>query len=100
MTSGIETVYNFHHTHNRRENLALFKDLRGEFLRSNIGTDKKVLDIGCRDGELTETYYKGNEVLGVDIDSRALELAEKKLGIKTLHRDLNGDWSLPPDSLD
>lgn len=74
----------------------LLGDLRGKFLTENIGFGKKVLDIGCRDGELTGYFAKGNEVLGADIDSIALKRAEEKLGIRTIHLDLNSPWECLP----
>lgn len=73
---------------------------RGEFLSRRIGTGKKVLDIGCRDGALTAAYAKGNEVLGLDIDLDALNRAHATLGISTLHTDLNGEWGVPLKTYD
>jgi 2-polyprenyl-3-methyl-5-hydroxy-6-metoxy-1,4-benzoquinol methylase len=88
---GLETVYKEHHK-SRGEGFAVLQESRGAFLRKHIGTDKEILDIGCRDGQLTSTYHEGNNVTGVDIDSKALELAKKNLGINTIHADLNADW--------
>lgn len=62
------------------------------FLRG-IGKNKRILDIGCRDGALTQTYMEGNTVVGLDIDAVALEDAKAK-GIEAKHVDLNGDWGL------
>ena len=67
-------------------------DARGEFLRREAGTGKKILDIGCRDGALTAYYADGNEITGIDIDSSALLRAKQSLGIDTVHADLNGEW--------
>ncbi len=35
-----------------------------------------MLDLGCRDGALTQAYASGNEVVGVDADREALAAAE------------------------
>lgn len=78
----------------------LLGEERGAFLREHIGTGKRVLDIGCRDGALTGTYCEGNSVLGVDIDSEALKRAQESLGIETRYIDLNGNWALPKNSFD
>jgi 2-polyprenyl-3-methyl-5-hydroxy-6-metoxy-1,4-benzoquinol methylase len=96
---GIETVYNVHHK-GRGEGFAILMKERGEFLRRIIGTGKKVLDIGCRDGQLTSQYAFGNDVAGADIDSEALARAEKNLNIKTFHVDLNKDWEFEKNSYD
>lgn len=87
----METVYKAHHK-NRGEGFAILQEVRGAFLRKHVGTEKKVIDIGCRDGQLTSTYIEGNTVTGVDVDQGALERAEKNHGIKPIHADLNADW--------
>jgi len=93
---GLENVYSEHHK-SRGDSFAILQKERGDFLSKWIGTDKKILDIGCRDGQLTSTYMEGNEVIGVDIDSEALDKAEKRLGIKIVHADLNSDWNFIQD---
>jgi 2-polyprenyl-3-methyl-5-hydroxy-6-metoxy-1,4-benzoquinol methylase len=47
---------------------------RGPQFAAWIGTGKRVLDLGCRDGSLTRYYVEGNIVVGVDIDQQALSL--------------------------
>ncbi len=96
---GLEQVYRSHHE-KRGENFAILSNERGSFLKKHIGTDKAILDIGCRDGQLTSTYATGNMVTGADIDSVALDSAATKLGIKTVHADLNGDWPFEKQSYD
>ena len=93
---GIEDIYRHHHSTKRGVDFVVLGEERGAFLKENIGTGKKVLDIGCRDGELTKYFAEGNEVLGVDVDKVALARAEEKLGIKTLHIDLNSSWDEIP----
>ena len=100
MENSLQETYRYHHGTFRREGLAIFKDLRGEYLRARIGEGKRVLDIGCRDGALTLTYAKGNEVVAADIDSVALKALEGIMGIKTMQMDLNGTWELPAHSFD
>ncbi len=96
----LDKIYQAHHGSRGKYDQSLFKDTRGEFLHSRIGTGKIVLDIGCRDGVLTSTYAEGNDVTGVDIDSQALERAHKNLGIKTMQFNLTDDWPLPDASFD
>ncbi len=93
----LNTIYKEHHKKGGRRGMSLLKDERGNFLKEKIGVNKKVLDIGCRDGVLTETYYKNNEILGVDIDEEALEIAKNNLGIKTQTLNLYDDWNLTRD---
>ncbi|HET6453060.1 MAG TPA: methionine biosynthesis protein MetW [Armatimonadota bacterium] len=39
---------------------------RGWYLAEWIGQGKQVLDLGCRDGELTRFFAAGNKVTGAD----------------------------------
>lgn len=94
---GLNKIYSQHHKKGDRCGNSLFKEERGSFLREKIGENKKVLDIGCRDGVLTETFYKNNNVLGVDIDIEALEVAKKNLGIKIQQLNLYDELNLDKD---
>ena len=49
---------------------------------------------------LTAFYAKGNEVVGADIDRKALELSRDKLGIETVWVDLNQEWPFEENSFD
>ena len=65
------------------------------FRRYVGGPGRHVLDLGCRDGALTQAYAGGNEIVGVDADREALAEAQK-LGIETRWADL--DDALPFES--
>lgn len=97
---SLQALYQAHHERGKRYGYLFCHGARGPHLRKWIGAGKKVLDLGCRDGMLTEFYAEGNDVLGVDIDQKALELARKKLGIETLWLDLNAEWPFPPATFD
>lgn len=97
---SLKEVYATHHRERRGDSFIIQGDVRGAFLRETIGTGKNVLDIGCRDGALTGYYAKGNDVLGLDIDSDALSRAEEKFSIKTKHTDLHGDWGVSLNTYD
>lgn len=96
----LEQMYRTHHASRRGEDFALLERERGDFLRAHIGTGKRVLDIGCRDGALTKSYAEGNEVLGIDIDAVALSRAAERLGIRTRQIDLNGEWGIESATYD
>lgn len=93
MNVSLENIYKEHHTKRRGEFFLINGEARGSFLKENIGSGKKILDIGCRDGALTKWYVEGNMVTGMDIDSDALARAKGLIGIETVHEDLNGEWS-------
>ena len=94
--SRCESTYHKHHAEHSRYGFSFRVDERGPQFVSWIGTGKRILDLGCRDGSLTQYYAEGNSVTGVDIDQQALALAQAKLGIATLPLNLNED-RLPMD---
>lgn len=53
---------------------------RKELFIKLIGKGHKILEVGCRSGNLTQYFVKGNEVVGVDIDQIALKLFHERLG--------------------
>ena len=90
----LQKIYLKHHQKGDRCGMSILKEDRGNFFKEKIGENKKVLDIGCRDGILTEMYRCNNDVTGVDIDIEALKVAKDNLGIKTMELNLYGDWNL------
>lgn len=92
MNNSIQKIYESHHKKSRPENFSILEKERADLLTQNIGKGKKVLDIGCRDGNLTKYFIDGNDVLGVDIDQISLDKANKKYKIRTKVLDLNGSW--------
>ncbi len=91
MKTGNQTIYEYHNINRRGDGYSLLKKERGTLFAKTIGTGKKILDLGCRDGALTQFFINGNDVLGADIDTLALGKAAK-LGIKILHLDINNTW--------
>ena len=89
--------------HNRSERGAGFVFARPErealFRRYVGGPGQRVLDLGCRDGALTQAYLDGNEVVGVDADREALAEAAK-LGIETYWADLDQPLEFADGSFD
>lgn len=89
--------------HNRSERGAGFVFARPErealFRRYVGGPGRRVLDLGCRDGALTQAYIDGNEVVGVDADREALAEAAK-LGIETHWADLDQPLDFADASFD
>jgi 2-polyprenyl-3-methyl-5-hydroxy-6-metoxy-1,4-benzoquinol methylase len=92
MSSSVKDLYEAHHAFSRRPGFSILKEERGAFFARHIGKGKKILDLGCRDGALTQYFTEGNSVLGVDIDSVALERAVQELNIQTRVLDAHGNW--------
>ena len=100
---GLEQLSERYAEHNRSERGAGFVFARPErealFKRYVGGPERRVLDLGCRDGALTRAYLEGNEIVGVDADREALAEAAK-LGIETQWADLDQPLDLPDVSFD
>lgn len=56
-----------------------------------IGTGKRILEVGCRSGNLTQYYHRDNYVIGVDVDRNALMEFEKRLGLKSIWVDIDSE---------
>lgn len=96
----LEEIYQKHHARGSRYGYLVCHGARVPFLRKWIGTKKQILDLGCRDGILTQSYAEGNEVIGVDIDRKALQLCKERLGIETQWLDLNQEWPWEKERFD
>lgn len=101
MNNSIFQIYEFHHRLKSRQGFAMFEGQRGEIIRQQIGINKSILDIGCRDGTLTKYYSKKNKVTGVDVDKRLLAKCKNDLKIKTVLFDVNSEtWPFPKNHYD
>jgi SAM-dependent methyltransferase len=100
---GLEELSERYAKHNRDERGAGFvfagPEREALFPRYVGGPGRRVLDLGCRDGALTQTYAAGNEVVGVDADREALAEAAR-LGIETRWADLDQPLEFPDASFD
>lgn len=100
LKNDLEAVYRNHHENKGRYGYLFCHGARGKYLAEWIGVGKKILDLGCRDGMLTSYYSQGNDVIGVDIDRKALEITRNTLSVETIWADLNTEWPFLPASFD
>jgi 2-polyprenyl-3-methyl-5-hydroxy-6-metoxy-1,4-benzoquinol methylase len=87
-----KSLYEEHHSTRRSPGFSILKEERGALFAELLGSGKRVLDLGCRDGALTRYFMEGNSVLGVDVDAQALTRAHEQLGIEVRELDAHGDW--------
>lgn len=86
----VAACYERHHDAAKYE--FLFGDpARRDLLVRLIGRGQKVLDVGCRAGNLTRYYHDGNDVVGVDVDRNALDLFREELGLPAHWADLDSE---------
>ncbi len=97
-----ESLSQFYETFHRRRAKSGTVPLaeRIEFIVERVGRGKRVVDLGCRYGDLAARFVDGNEVVGVDIDREAAAACARSLGIETHVLDLNGPLGFPDASFD
>jgi 2-polyprenyl-3-methyl-5-hydroxy-6-metoxy-1,4-benzoquinol methylase len=91
-----------HEIRNRSKmgSIGVYGKEKGETFSRWLGRGKKILELGCRDGSLTELFSAGNEISGADIDASALDLFKEKFHTQGYHIDLNNDWPFGNDAFD
>jgi SAM-dependent methyltransferase len=95
----LDEAYRRHHRERRPDDFVFCGPERSALFREWLGRGKRILDLGCRSGALTQAYADGNEVVGVDVDRAALGEAAK-LGIETVWADVDEPLPFPDGSFD
>ena len=98
--SLIQSFYESHHNDGQRLKQSFLENERGILFADWIGKNKKVLDLGGRDGTLTKHFINNNNVTLADIDENALEYAKKNYQIQILKVDLNQSLPILDNSFD
>ena len=96
----LSDLYSKHHLGGNRRNQSISEEKRSQLFKKWVGKNRKVLDMGCRDGILTRHFTDQNEVTGLDIDKLALEACKKNLNIETIWADFSLQIPLPTSSFD
>ena len=96
----LSDFYSKHHLGGNRINQSISEEKRSQLFKKWAGKNKKVLDMGCRDGILTRHFIEKNEVTGLDIDQLALEACKNNLNIKTIWADFSLQIPIPTSSFD
>ncbi len=96
----VQSFYETHHKDGQRLNQSFLESIRGQLFSDWIGKNKKVLDLGGRDGTLTKHFIKKNNVTLADIDQNALEYAKKNYKVETMKVDLNQSLPFKDNSFD
>ena len=96
----VQSFYETHHKEGQRLNQSFLENIRGQLFSNWIGKNKKVLDLGGRDGTLTKHFIEKNHVTLADIDENALEYAKKTYKVETMKVDLNQSLPFKDNSFD
>jgi 2-polyprenyl-3-methyl-5-hydroxy-6-metoxy-1,4-benzoquinol methylase len=100
MSDPLAKMYQEFHSVTGKYGFSHHLTTKGEFLKSHIGTGKKVLDLGSRDGVLTEIFSHSNLVTCLEIDPKAVKLCNKRLGVTVTEHDLNYPLPFERESFD
>jgi SAM-dependent methyltransferase len=72
-------LYEEHHDESRDRGEFVFVPERIPFLVAALGSPgKRILDLGCRTGAVTQHFVPGNDVVGMDVDREALAVAARR----------------------
>ena len=96
----IEKAYGDHHYQQQRYGFSFELEKRGAIILNWVGSGKRILDVGCRDGVFTQQIMKNNVVVGIDIDANALQKCNKNLGIETIQHNINTLFPFSNESFD
>ena len=96
----VQSFYESHHKDGQRLKQSFLENTRGLLFADWIGTNKKVLDLGGRDGTLTKHFIEKNNVTLADIDENALEYAKRNYKVETMKVDLNQSLPFKDNSFD
>lgn len=96
----MQSYYESHHINGKRLNQSFLETERGNLFSNWIGINKKILDLGGRDGTLTKYFIDNNEVTIGDIDTNALASAKKNYKLETMQVDLNKTLPFQDNSFD
>ena len=98
---GILSDFYFkHHVTGNRLKQSVSEERRSSLFKEWVGKNKKVLDLGCRDGTLTRHFIDQNDVTGLDVDKVAVEECRKNLNIDAKWADFSLQIPLPTSSFD
>src|SRR6185437_2440126 len=80
---------------------ALFSiPLRKEFILRSIGRGKRVLDVGCLGGQISQLIHdRNNEVIGIEANPKAAEVARSR-GIQVLEANVEDGFPCETASFD
>lgn len=81
----------YHDFHSKYEKYGFAHHLTTKtfFFKKYIGCGKKILDLGSRDGVLTEKFLPNNFITCLDIDYYALRLCRAKSNVNAICSDIN-----------
>lgn len=89
MLKTLSLFYQSYHVEHDKYGFVHHRSSKIKYFLTQIGKGQKILDLGCRDGSLTQAFMIGNDLTGLEVDHNACELCRNKLGIEVIWHDLN-----------
>ena len=96
----IRRRYEAHHHERREQGEFVFVPERVPLIVAAVGgPSRRVLDLGCRSGAVTQHFLDGNHVIGMDVDAAALQRAADR-GVHTIHGNVEEPLPFDDGSFD
>lgn len=93
-------LYEQHHAQSREHGEFIWVPERIPFFRRALApAGKRILDLGCRTGAFTRNFLDGNQVVGLDVDRTALNVAAG-FGIEPVLADIEAPLPFDDESFD
>ena len=80
--------YAEHHAEGNRYGFSFGEQARAVCFSEWLGRNRRILDVGCRDGTLMRHVLPGNIMVGCDIDERALRICRTGLRVPVVNTDV------------
>lgn len=100
MEQNLSKFYQSFHEYHEKYGFSHHLTSKINYFKSEIGKDKKILDLGSRDGTLIRNFLVGNNVTCLDIDQRACDLCRSNLKIEVVYHNLNEKLPLGNEQYD
>ena len=89
MLEALSKFYQAYHIEHDKYGFVHHRNSKTKYFLTHINKGQKILDLGCRDGTLTQSFMEDNVLTGMDIDHNACEICRDNLGIEVIWHNLN-----------
>lgn len=100
MIKELSKFYQSYNTKHDKYGFVHHQSSKIKYFLNHIGEGKTILDLGCRDGSLTQAFIVNNNVVGLDVDCNACNLCRSNLNIEVVWHNLNEPLPLSDASYD
>lgn len=100
MKNYLNNFYHQFHENNGKYGFVHHLTGKTKYFQQEIGENKKILDLGCRDGSMTKIFAGGNSLTCLDVDEYACRLCTTNIKAEVICHDLNDHLPFADESYD